>query len=600
MKNFVKRVFALAISAAVVFSAVMPISVSAASATLLDEDFTTIESLDGWKSTNTKGNTVSEGTFKLENNALNVYTGIKDNGVDRLTKSFSPINAGDTLEVTGTLTLAEPGWWDAHNVALKLGNGTKNFSILQVYSGGGTFLGGAAVNTDEINGYAVNSQKFDINDGNGTYPYTVIKNREFSYRATLAPLSEGYRLTVKIESGESFQCNVPELSIDMTTEDATAIDRIYFSSGAFSTGTRADVFKVKTLKIKREIYEKPVLEFGDNLLYSNSGVRAEEDFSTWSSTSDIATVSDKDYERGAKWAYSNTLGNDTKETTFVAEDNMLNVYTGITGNGVDRLTKRFNPINAGDTLKITGTFKVQEMDYWAGHDVALKLGNGTHNYSLLQLYSGGFFKLGAATADTNEANGFSVNSQMFSINDGFGTDPFTIIKNREFGYCAVLEPQGEEGYMLKIKIENISGLNDISVPELSMFLTTEEATSLDRMYFSSGANTTGTKAAAIQTKNLKIEVIGAKTALENGENTVYVPMKNLNGAKANFTLVAALCENSGVKKAFKIVDFSDVTDYIKNLPVNITVEDKDSQYVKVFVFDNMENITPLTGAKTAQ
>ncbi len=600
MKKMVKKLFAAALSTTVVFSMIMPMNISAATTTVMDEDFTTVENLDGWTYSNTKDNNTKESTFKLDNSMLKVYSGIKDNGVDRLTKQFTPINTGDTLEITGTLSVIRPDDNSGQNVALRIGNGNHNWSLLQLSNNGATQrLSAAGADTNEDNGYRASQIKKDFNLTNLSDPwgkkgFEFIAGKDINYSAALAPSESGYTLTVTLGDYQ-----VEPLSVTLTTEEAISLDRIYFSSGANSTGNRAAAIQVKNLKMVREVYEKPLLAFGDEILYNNDGVRMDEDFTTWTGTSAIVTADNADYTRGAKWAYSNTKGNATQASTFTIENNALKVCSGIKDNGVDSLTKKFNPINAGDTLKITGILSVIRPDDNSGQNVALRIGNGNHNWSLLQLSNNGATQsLSAAGMDTNEDNGYRAsqikqNFDLTNLKDSWGKKGFEFIAGKDINYSAELAPS-EDGYTLTVS------LGDYQVTPLSIALTTAEATSLDRIYFTSGANSTSNRKAAIKAKNLKVEAIGTKTGLENGENTLYLPVKNLNGENANFTVVAALCEADGTKKSFKIVPCENLTDYTKNLAVNMTVDNKDNQYVKIFVFDNMENIIPLTGAKTTK
>ena len=591
MKKMVKKLFAAALSTTVMFSMIMPMNISAAATTVIDEDFTTVENLDGWTYSNTKGNNTKESTFIPDNSMLKVYSGIKDNGVDRLTKQFTPINTGDTLEITGTLSLTKPDWYSGQDVALKIGNGNHNWSLLQLSNNDKVqSVSAAGADTPEDNGYRTIGQKFDLT--NLTNGFDAIAGKDINYSAALTPSESGYTLTVSLGKDQ-----VEPLSVTLTAEEATSLDRIYFSSGATSTGNRAAAIQVKNLKMVREVYEKPLLAFGDEILYNNDGVRMDEDFTAWSNTSEIVTADNADYTRGAKWSYSNTKGNDTHASTFTIDNNALKICSGIKDNGIDNLTKKFNPINAGDTLKITGTFSLDKPDWYSGQNVALRIGNGNHNWSLLQLSNkDGIQSVSAAGADTPEDNGYRTIVQKFdltNLSDSWGNKEFNVIAEKDINYSAELAPS-EDGYTLTVSLGNDK------IAPLSVALTTEEATSLDRIYFTSGANSTSSRKAAIKAKNLKVEAIGTKTGLENGENTLYLPVKNLNGENANFTVVAALCEADGTQKSFKIVPCENLTDYTKNLAVNMTVDNKDNQYVKIFVFDNMENIIPLTGAKTTK
>ena len=592
MKKMVKKLFAAALSTTVVFSMIMPMNISAATTTVMDEDFTTVENLDGWTYSNTNGNDNMASIFTIENNALKVRSGIAGKGVDRLTKQFTTINTGDTLKITGTFSVTKADWDSGQNIALKIGNDKKNWSLLQLSNGGEQgriqSVSAAGADTPEDNGYKTIEQKFNLT--NLTNGFDAIAGKDINYSAELAPSENGYTLTVSLGNDK-----ITPLSVALTTEEATSLDRIYFSSGALKDKDLKSAIMAKKLKMVREVYEKPLLAFGDEILYNNDGVRIDEDFTTWTGTSAIVTADNADYIRGAKWAYSNTNGNDNMASIFTIENNALKVRSGIAGKGVDRLTKKFTHISAGDTLKITGTFSVTKADWDSGQNIALKIGNDKKNWSLLQLSNGGaqgrIQSVSAAGADTPEDNGYRTIEQKFNLTNL--TNGFDTIAGKDINYSAALTPS-ENGYTLTVT------LGDYQIEPLSVALTTAEATSLDRIYFSSATLNDKNLKSAIMAKKLKVEAIGTKAGLENGENTLYLPVKNLNGENANFTMVAALCEADGTKKSFKIVPCENLTDYTKNLAVNMTVEDKDNQYVKIFVFDNMENIIPLTGAKTTK
>ena len=227
-----------------------------------------------------------------------------------------------------------------------------------------------------------------------------------------------------------------------------------------------------------------------------------------------------------------------------------------------------------------------------GRSIALKIGNGEHNWSLLQLYNSGGDapNIGAAAKDAIEHNGWGVTGNKFDLSNlGFGS-----IKDTAINYSATLAPS-ENGYILTASL-GVLGVEDVSIE-----LTEEEALSIDRIYIASGfCNASSEVSCGLKIYNLNVEAIGTNNALKNGKNTLYVPLKNLNGEAADMTVIAALCNADGTQEAFALKDYKGIINYNQNLSIDIDVRDSSTQYVRVFIFDSAQTMVPLTGAKSTK
>lgn len=587
MKRFVKKLYAAGLSAAVMLSAAMPVGVSAATFELINEDFVSQTELSGWTYSNSKGNSALGDAFKLSDDGLEIYTGQNTNGVDTITKSFQAVNNGDTLKITGSLSLNGLDWSTGQSAAIKIGNGAHNWSLLQLYNSGNSApnIGAAAKDAIEHNGWGVTGNKFDLS--NLQWGFDSIKEAALNYSASLAPSENGYILTASLGAS-----SVEDVSIELTEEEALSLDRIYIAVGANNDAARRLAIKLGSLKVERVVSEKPVLSFGENILFDNSGERIGENFAAWSNFSGI-TTDNAEYARGAKWLYSNTENKGNFSETFKLSEK-LEVYAGAHNGGVEKIEKKFSPISGGETLKITGTLSMGGLAWNTGRSISLKIGSGEHNWSLLQLYNSGSSSpnVGAAEKDTIDHNGWGVTGNKFDLSNlQWGFDS---IKDSTINYSATLAPS-ENGYILTASL-GVSGVEDVSIE-----LTEEEALSIDRIYIASGfCNASSGASCGLKIYNLNVEAIGTNNALKNGKNTLYVPLKNLNGEAADMTVIAALCNADGTQEAFALKDYKGIINYNQNLSIDIDVRDSSTQYVRVFIFDSAQTMVPLTGAKSTK
>lgn len=595
MKGFAKKLFAVGISASIMLSTVMSVGVNAATEMLLNEDFTTKETLDSWEYTNTNKNQTQGEAFKW-NNGLEIYTGKKDNGIDKIEKSFPTINSGDTLKITGKVSINELDWWAGQSAAIKIGNGTHNWSLLQIFSGNAFGVGAASKDIDELNGYGVvNQKRNDFNFSNYTWETDsdgLKYANDLNYAATLAPSANGYTLTASLGIAE-----VPVVSIELTEAEALSIDRIYVAVGTCEDYPRRRAIKLDSLQVKRIVSEKPVLTFGDNILFNNSGERLNENFAAWRNYSGVtADASDGGYSRGAKWLYTSQENNDILDNIFSLNEGELEVY--IVNNlpekksGLEKLEKKFNPISSGDTLKITGKITLSSgLDWWSGQTAAIRIGNGRDNWTLLQTYNYDTNVIvGAASKNTDVYNGYEIvkhERKEFDLSSGAS------VFGEQLDYIAILEPSAN-GYTLTASL-GIAGVQKVSIE-----LSEEDALSLDRIYITSGFRGGEDKKCGLKIENLKVEAVGTKTALTNGTNTLYVPMKNLNGETANMTVIAALCNEDGSQESFAIKNCEVPADYSQNVAIDIDVDDCEKQFVRIFVFESVQSMAPLTDAKSTK
>lgn len=366
--------------------------------------------------------------------------------------------------------------------------------------------------------------------------------------------------------------------------DCTAFGRIGFILQA--TGAQSDdkdVFLVKNIKIDN-VVRYNIITFGDEL--SLNDTRTAFDDTMVNAADEIVSVNDNSFINGTSWCLVDEDGNDKENNgCFYANNGYLQVkspaHTEDTWNRY-MLKKKFSPITSGSILTATMTLKYNPCLYW-NRGYSIRLGNTDgQNLSIFRTRHSGANYLcalgidsgwgaGADTGDEQEITGFA--------------------DNTDINITMVISPKDDDNYNVSLTLAQTGAESLV----LNRTITKAMAESFDRLEVWAATMKAGTLLENIAVKNAKIDVSsGTKEALTAGENNIYLSCTNVTGYPVDYALVAAVCnkttnEQTGV---YAIAEYTDNMTYTQNLMATVNVSDPETETVKLFVFDNFDNITP--------
>lgn len=93
-------------------------------------------------------------------------------------------------------------------------------------------------------------------------------------------------------------------------------------------------------------------------------------------------------------------------------------------------------------------------------------------------------------------------------------------------------------------------------------------------------------------KDVSIYKVDSLSGLKSGDNTVYIPYKNV-GDSFNAVAVAAVYDkdNNLVSADYRLLE--NITDKEGNIVFDVSISDVKNQYARYYVMDNFDNLTPL-------
>ena len=378
------------------------------------------------------------------------------------------------------------------------------------------------------------------------------------------------------------------------------INRIGFTTQYItSTGSgNAKTILVKNVKVQK-FTNDPVLSFGDIKYYEAPVVLSQHMVDINDAELGVSTENGDAYESGQAWGMTTdwSAGHSTAK-----KDDMLWFTNHYGVSGLTSISKRFTPISDGEKLEITGTFRLASLP--SNNDVGYRilLDDGTqgnaekpanalsifHNFKTWQGNHIRTLDTGAhiSTWDTSGHNGTELSTG--DVNDS--THPLYI--GNDVTYTFTMEPDSSDSskYLVTCKIGSFDTASKKIDKTLALAFNTIRFQSM-------GKGSTNTEL-LIGHKDVKITkpISNPPTALQNGINTLYVPVENITGHNVSYRVVAAVTEGTGenAKQVAYYISDSTASSNDAVLSVNVNITDANTQYVQLFVFDSLENIRPWT------
>jgi len=379
---------------------------------------------------------------------------------------------------------------------------------------------------------------------------------------------------------------------------------------ASGTVEKTELFYFNNIKVEN-IVIGDIINFGD-VQFNDDGVKFYEAMNDLN-IADIAatTASDPDYLAGNKWA-SYTMNRENITPAFEISGNYL--YAKLVGNNnpstwyTDRLYKKFDKIENGDSLTFSGYINLAaEGLQEKNHSVLLTIGNSDdlngNTYSVLRFVtlidkSNRYYFCGLEknpseiTSDaTKYPYGGGVTLRDWGWWDYHNTSSDPLYSGKDVPFTLTLTPDANDSnyYNAEINVANgtYKGTRTIPASEVATF---------DTVAITVWQSATVTTGKYVGFKDLTITTTAGnqKTALAEGENTVYLPIENVTGHKVNFAIVAAVCDVATDEQlSYAVAVYRDYYKRFGNLAVEgIKITDPDAQYVRMFVFNTFENLEP--------
>lgn len=169
-----------------------------------------------------------------------------------------------------------------------------------------------------------------------------------------------------------------------------------------------------------------------------------------------------------------------------------------------------------------------------------------------------------------------------------------LYSGKDVPFTLTLTPDTNDSnyYDAQIKI----GANDDYVGTRK--IPASEVTAFDRLTITLKQFQTATTANYVGLKDLKITTssVVPKTALVEGENTIYLPVENVTGHEVDFAIVAAVCDKETDQQlGYSVATYNGHQKRFDNLEVKgVNITNPLNQYVKLFVFNTFGNLMPYT------
>lgn len=457
------------------------------------------------------------------------------------------------------------------------------------------------------------------------YQFTLAENTDYAVKCELNWISGGdqnayaYYMTVSDNNGEATIIPQNIKNEGSAPEAATASKQVGCWSAGRDALIGADRMAYITIAAKNNSAEGAATQ-GEKLLYINS-IKVDEVYSgemiKFAADADYScskAVIDTDFSKGRLDGWTNTnenvfaiaddykknSGNGQPSTTKTHSKAMTVTFRSNTAGSM--LYKKFAPISKGDTLTVSGEIKVYDLAWNSWPDMQIGLSSGVEYYNtsnpsnmrhILRLKSSGYgfeyttlgkVQYGHWTVDGEQAIDFGTNLPA-------GQD---FKKHIEYiKYKTTLAPKDDTTYTMTTEFDP-----GYTVLALSIDIPAEEALAMNTVSFLLRDPSNVNDVLEIALKNVKVEVSSPeKTALTAGENKVYLPFDKYDNTPQDMTLIAVVCNKADdMQKTFHITEYSQVSGSgVLSGTVNIT--DPANEYVRLFVFNNLDTIVPLAESK---
>lgn len=374
------------------------------------------------------------------------------------------------------------------------------------------------------------------------------------------------------------------------------------------TQNNVDIFTVKNVKVENTVmghifnFAEPTLNNDVIMIDGTAGI----------DVSNAVPFSNEAYTSGNEWGSDDT----TKiGTIFKSEPNAVKAYYA---GGRAKLGKKFDSVNDGEVLKISGNMRLYQPGtdgmyqiILAGDstDIALLSHNVTsywnqfavlHDQKLnpIDLWDRipeqeGVTVTGTGTTGYNgESSAISSTKTVVGMGDKPNTGANASYLDGTVAIELIAAPNATDDnkydIILTFKGTYIDAMAKRTVDKSQVF-------DIDSLQFFVRTGATN-ETEVINFSNFKIEKYPAvkKTALTTGTNTIYLPIENVTGHEANFALVAAVCDkDTEEQKDFFIKTYENVAES-GNLEIDVDITSAADEYVDIFVFDTFEKIVPYT------
>ena len=362
------------------------------------------------------------------------------------------------------------------------------------------------------------------------------------------------------------------------------------------------------------------IRFGE-LAYDRSATLATL-YDTLGDVSEAIDATDTQYNAGGTWKI------DGDKHDFRIENGYLDAM--VTGSessrdisSVREMKIKFDPIVAGETLKLSATVKAASTYFNYGHS-QLRLVGGDNSMALMaNLAHGGlgapYFGFMRRNLNPAGSYGGDIAKALDATQSGGDKDGITVAGNLSTGvpvtnFCYKTSREGGThliGKDVNLVLTASPKAGDASKYTLVLrvtgeqgadFTVTRELDATEVIGYNELALTvkgsTTYPIAMMSVKNLKLERIPATVQLElmNGSNTIYLPYFNYTEMRADYQIIAAVCEDvdgERVQKRFYTSDpYKGIATANSYITVDVEIEDKDNEYVVLYVLNSFEQLVP--------
>lgn len=413
-------------------------------------------------------------------------------------------------------------------------------------------------------------------------------------------------------------------------QEMVAKNEIYLNLnayGAYDADTPLTYFTLYDIKIENIVWGD-IVDIG-GLKYSDTGISFEDTGAEVALNTGKYNPSDAlNYvtSNDAEWLANNCWGcDDTYYSTnqMKSEDGYLWIKTRTGGEYYPQygtLSHHFTPVKDGSTLYFTSDIKFPKLvdlvdDYknnkTYGGMLSLSSLDGANKLNIFEysfkIYTGVRFMLGGKN------QGFDINgsneSQYAKTLDWQQWDQPTLSAPDFLSLSVTLSPSMDDSskYEADIIIENPSGELPETVIETDepILLDKDFAESLCKLELSStreGLYANGNTNRIAGLKNIKFETSNRakeNEGLKAGETSLYIPFNNITKNNFGAALCAAVTDKTtGLQKAFYTAEYDSILPYRGNLKIDLSVSDPAKEYVRVFIFDSFEKLSPLSVSKS--
>ncbi len=352
--------------------------------------------------------------------------------------------------------------------------------------------------------------------------------------------------------------------------------------------------------------------FGD-IAYERNVIMLEEDVSQINADTVFENI-DSRYIGGAAWG---TADKDALAERFDFTDGKIDLKARL---GNASMEKRFTPLQNGDKMRLTTTVTLGNSYAATGGMLYLSDGENKtmgilrfyHTYTAFTSWISAF-ETKVSNSPWEEATdmgseylkGTNVHTETTytdtnngSVNDYFGTATPTC----ELTFAVAPSEYYSGKYMASVELTG----NGCTYTAFKDQLSAEDITSYNTLGITSIA---GTEEIPVDNADKTDIAIGditmerrnvSKTALAAGENTLYIPYTNSTGTAQPFRVIAAVCDAEGKQTGYEVFNYPDNTYVKEELQITVDITDPTTEYVRLFFFDNYQDLISLSKVKSTK